>query len=67
MEEKLLLATFLYKLIIKYTLGFNFLYIMKNMDEIEQLNQKGFVLKKGFFNPQELDNLKDEGQKIFFN
>jgi hypothetical protein len=40
---------------------------MKNMDEIEQLNQKGFVLKKGFFNPNELDNLKDEGQKIFFN
>ena len=37
------------------------------MNEIKQLNQKGYVIKKNLFDPQELDNLKSEGQKIFFN
>lgn len=37
------------------------------MNEIEQLNQKGYVIKKNLFDPQELDKLKSEGQKIFFN
>ena len=36
-----------------------------NMDEIKDLNEKGFVLKKRLIEPDILDNLKKEGQKIF--
>ncbi len=38
-----------------------------NMDEIKDLNEKGFVLKKRLIEPDILDNLKKDGQKIFFN
>ena len=36
-----------------------------NMDEIKDLNEKGFVLKKRLIEPDILDNLKKEGQKFF--